>query len=297
MFEMGSYDPFGHLKHKLWSKERSGVKLPFWLPTTKSRESTKFPRVQVACHILWKTIDKGYNFASDLISIEGLQRKLWAPKIEGVPSLRILGLPLGSHGTKNHLDVAPVERHRVVYYKGEGGGFPQVRAVMSLVSPSCLWFVLEPKVLQLCTNHLVLVLCRHVWVSEACQFYLVPSRSSSSPFYPSKVLQVRERALTPCFFVVLCLGFTFRSLKELGARRPHYFQILETLRFLVQFLVFWELFGMNVMTHPTFEIQTSCWSCFHSSILILIISCALTQVVGFPSWLRHSFVYLLLISF
>jgi hypothetical protein len=27
MFEMGSHDPFGHLKHKLWSKERSGVKL------------------------------------------------------------------------------------------------------------------------------------------------------------------------------------------------------------------------------------------------------------------------------
>jgi hypothetical protein len=28
-----------------------------------------------------------------------------------------------------------VERHRV-YYKGEGGGFPEVRAVVSLVSSS-----------------------------------------------------------------------------------------------------------------------------------------------------------------
>jgi hypothetical protein len=27
MFEMGSHDPFGQLKHKLWSKERLGVKL------------------------------------------------------------------------------------------------------------------------------------------------------------------------------------------------------------------------------------------------------------------------------
>jgi hypothetical protein len=35
--------------------------------------------------------------------------------------------------TKCHLDVAPMERQKV-YYKGEGGGFPQVRAVMSLVS-------------------------------------------------------------------------------------------------------------------------------------------------------------------
>jgi hypothetical protein len=27
IFKMGSHDPFGHLKHKLWSKERPGVKL------------------------------------------------------------------------------------------------------------------------------------------------------------------------------------------------------------------------------------------------------------------------------
>ncbi len=68
----------------------------------------------------------------------------------------ILGFPLESPGTKSHLDVVPVERHKV-YYKGEGGGFPQVRVVVCLVSPSCLWFVLTPKV---CTNHFVLVLCR-----------------------------------------------------------------------------------------------------------------------------------------
>ncbi len=34
---------------------------------------------------------------------------------------------------KSHLDVGPVERCRV-YYKGEGGGFPQIRALVSLVS-------------------------------------------------------------------------------------------------------------------------------------------------------------------
>jgi hypothetical protein len=48
---MGSHRPFGHLKHKLWSKERSGVKLAVWLPTTKSPESTWFPCVTVACNI------------------------------------------------------------------------------------------------------------------------------------------------------------------------------------------------------------------------------------------------------
>jgi len=41
----------------------------------------------------WKTINKGYNFSSDLISIGGLNKKLWASKVVGVPILRILGLP------------------------------------------------------------------------------------------------------------------------------------------------------------------------------------------------------------
>ncbi len=70
-------------------------------------------------------------------------------------------LPFGSPETKSNLDVAPVERHRV-YYKGEGGGFPQVRAVVCLGNPNCAWLVLAPKVLQPCTNHFVLVLCRSV---------------------------------------------------------------------------------------------------------------------------------------
>jgi hypothetical protein len=48
-----------------------------------------------------------------------------------------------------------------IYYKGEGGGFPQVRAVVSLVSP---WLPVVrscTKVLQLCTNQLV------VWFVQA----------------------------------------------------------------------------------------------------------------------------------
>jgi hypothetical protein len=73
----------------------------------------------------------------------------------------ILRLPFRSPRTKCHLDVAAVESCKI-HYKGEGGGFPQVRAVVSLVSPSCLWLVLAPNVFQLCTNHLMLVLCRFV---------------------------------------------------------------------------------------------------------------------------------------
>jgi hypothetical protein len=139
MFKMSSHDPFGHLKHKLWSKERSGVKLPVWGLEIGSRPLKVKNRPDLLmCRwratYRWKAFDEGYKFSLDLIVIEGLHVKLWAPKIVEVLVVRIPGLPLGSPETKCHLDVAPVERHRE-YYKGEGGGFPQVRAMVSLVSP------------------------------------------------------------------------------------------------------------------------------------------------------------------
>jgi hypothetical protein len=90
-----------------------------------------------------------------------LHAKLCASKVTKVPIVRISRLPFGSPKTKNHLDVALVESC-IVYYKGEGGGFPQGQAVVNLVCPNCLWLVLAPKVLQLCTNHFVLVLCKSV---------------------------------------------------------------------------------------------------------------------------------------
>jgi len=47
--------------------------------------------------------------------------------------VKISGLPSDSPGTKCHLDVGLVERHKV-YYKGEGGGFPQVWAVVNIMN-------------------------------------------------------------------------------------------------------------------------------------------------------------------
>jgi len=36
-----------------------------------------------------------------------MHTKLWGPKVAEVPTLAILGLPLESPETKNHLDVGP----------------------------------------------------------------------------------------------------------------------------------------------------------------------------------------------
>ncbi len=150
MSKMGFHDPFGHFKHKLWPKEGSGV-------TPNHKKVKNWPdflvcRWRVTYH--WKSFDEGYNFASYFILIRGLHTKLWAPKVMGVPILGISGLPFESPVIKWHLGACPVAMHRV-YYKGEGGGFPQVQAMVNLVS-LCLPVASScTKMFQLCTNQLV----------------------------------------------------------------------------------------------------------------------------------------------
>jgi hypothetical protein len=81
----------------------------------------------------WKALNESYKFALDLILIRGLSKELWPHKVVS-PNRDNFELFLGSPGIKSHLDVGATERRRE-YYKGEGGGFPRVRAVVSLVNP------------------------------------------------------------------------------------------------------------------------------------------------------------------
>ncbi len=127
MSEMGSHDPFGHLKHKLWSKEGSGVKLPRF----KVLESPRFLCVQVVCHIMLESSQRGLKICFGPHINKRSTKKVMGPQSCRSPKFG----NFGTLETKCHLDVGFVERHRV-YYKGEGGGFPQVRAMVNLVSPS-----------------------------------------------------------------------------------------------------------------------------------------------------------------
>jgi len=56
-----------------------------------------------------KTIKESYNFASNLIPIRGLSKTLWTHKVLKVQTGTILGLLLGSPGTKSHSDVGATE--------------------------------------------------------------------------------------------------------------------------------------------------------------------------------------------
>jgi hypothetical protein len=143
MSKMGSHCSFGHLKHKLWPKEGPGVELPgvchFWLPTTKSRESTLNTWLQTTCDM----------------PLESFRRELqlcFRSHFDPRSSLKVMGLQ--SPGSPSGRDFGTRESResrerkaiwmwvpcRVTEYtiRWEGGGFPQVRAVMSLVTHSQL---------------------------------------------------------------------------------------------------------------------------------------------------------------
>jgi hypothetical protein len=83
----------------------------------------------------WKALEESYNFGSNLIPIRTWGEKLWTLKVPGVQTGTVSGLQLGSPGKNSHLD-GTFARSCREYYKGEGGGFPRVRAVVSQVSPS-----------------------------------------------------------------------------------------------------------------------------------------------------------------
>jgi hypothetical protein len=117
-----------------------------------------------ACH--WKAIDESYKFASDRIPIGGLSKELCPRKVAGVQTRIVLGLLLGSPVTKkNHLDVGAVER-RIEYYMGEGGGFPRVRPVVSLVNPRSLVACPSTKGAPKSELTNLLVGLMQVWVSK-----------------------------------------------------------------------------------------------------------------------------------
>jgi hypothetical protein len=150
MSKMASNEPFGHLQHKLWLKERMGVKLAIWLSTTKSRESTLSRCVQVKCNTPLESFQGQLQVCFRSRSNRRSGREVMNAQSPGT----ILGLHFGSPGKKCHSNASVAERHRE-YYMGEGGGFPWVQAVVNQVSPCCPWLVPTPRVFWMNINQLV----------------------------------------------------------------------------------------------------------------------------------------------
>jgi hypothetical protein len=132
---MTSHWSFGHLQPKLWAKEGPGVKLAVWLPTAESRESTSSRHPIWECDMALKRSRRGLKLWFRPRRDLTLQSGVMAVQSSGTPTGTISGLHFGSPKNLCHLDVASTASCRE-YYMGEGGGFPRVRAVVSLVCPS-----------------------------------------------------------------------------------------------------------------------------------------------------------------
>jgi hypothetical protein len=149
---MGSHDPFGHLKHKLWPKEGSIVKLSIWPPITKSHKSTRFPYVQMACNIPLESSWRGLQ----LCFRPHLNRR-FAHKVMGPQNCES---PIFDNFLRqNAIWMWASWRGTKYIVRGKVVASPKSRSWWVLWVQICRWIVLTPKVLQLCTNQLVVWFC------------------------------------------------------------------------------------------------------------------------------------------
>ncbi len=176
-------------KTQVMAKRKAGSQFANLTPDhKKSRIDPIYLATGKVSHTIEKLLTRAITLLYIALRSKVCSQNYGAPKLRESHLVRFWDSHSGIPGEKSHLDVGPMANHRV-YYKGEGGGFPQVRAVVSLVCPCCPWLVLTLRVFQLCTNHFVWVVCK-LWVSEACQLFLVPSWSSNTPLYPSKCCEL-----------------------------------------------------------------------------------------------------------
>jgi len=173
--------------------------LTTWFLTTKNRESHQFLCIQVACGILSESSRQRLQLASNLISIEGLDTKLWTAKVTKISTLGISKLPSGNPGTKCHLDASPMAKHRI-YYKGEGVAFPP----SPNRSESCEFeFARDSSVHPKCSNYavtnLLFGLYKPRWMIEVLINILSPILELQHTLLPPKCYEPRSMPQLPTF--------------------------------------------------------------------------------------------------
>jgi hypothetical protein len=93
-----------------------------------------------------------------------------------------LRFPLRNPETKCHLGASPMAKHKI-YYKGKGGGFPQVQAVVSFVSSRPP--VAHPSTKSVLAMHYQLVVWFCAGSCELLMLVIFPSphpKTSTHPF-------------------------------------------------------------------------------------------------------------------
>jgi len=141
---MASHWQLGNLQLKLWAKEGPGVKLPIWLPTTKSRESTSSRRPIWVCNMALERSRRGLQLWFRPQRDPTLQSGVMAVQSFGSPVGTISGFHFGSPGNLCHSDVASATSWREYYMGGRWWLPPSLGRGESCVS-KCPWQVPTPK--------------------------------------------------------------------------------------------------------------------------------------------------------
>jgi hypothetical protein len=102
----------------------------------KSRIDSIYLAAEDTRHTIGKLLTRATNFLQATSWSEVCSQSYGAPKSRENHLAQFQDSHSGVPREKSHLDVGFVASHRV-FYKGEGGGFPQVRSVVSLVCLCC----------------------------------------------------------------------------------------------------------------------------------------------------------------
>jgi hypothetical protein len=131
------------------------AKIGVWFSTTKSPKSPQFSYFQVACHILlkssWRELQLGFRPHLHQRSA----CKVTSPQSRASPNFGNFETPTWEFSRQNAIWM-PVPWPNIEYtIRGKVVASPKSRSWWVFWVRVCPWFVYAPKVLQLCTNQLV----------------------------------------------------------------------------------------------------------------------------------------------
>jgi len=184
MYKMALHETFGYLQHQLWAKEWPRVKLAVWLPTTKSKESTQPRCVKVKCNTPLESSEGELQVCFRPHPNRRFEQKVMTLQSPRSPNRDSFRTPLWESWVRKPFGCG-CDRvmQRIVY--GEGGGFPQMWVVVSLVSLELPMACPNTKSALESDLTNLLVGLMQVRVSKwSLSLALVPSWSLSTPLYP-----------------------------------------------------------------------------------------------------------------
>jgi hypothetical protein len=141
---MASHWPFGHLEPKLWAKEGPGVKLPVWLPTTKSQEWTSSWRLLRECDTALKSSWRELQLLFRPCPDSSLKRGAMSIQSSRTPTRDSFGTPTWESREKEPLGCSLGGELQSILYGGRWWLPPNPSRDESCVS-KCPWLVPTPK--------------------------------------------------------------------------------------------------------------------------------------------------------